>query len=74
MTPWCCPICCFASGKADLHKNSFAVLDEFCRRLSGKKIDSIVVEGHTDNTGAFMANKKLSGDRADMVKEEYGSG
>jgi len=59
----------FTSGKANLHKESYGIIDDFCSRLSGKKIDSIVVEGHTDNTGAFTANKKLSLDRANVVKE-----
>lgn len=59
----------FASGKADLYKSSYAVIEDFCRRLTGKNIDSIVVEGHTDNRGQPAANKKLSGDRASVVKE-----
>ncbi|HEY6505323.1 MAG TPA: OmpA family protein [Chitinophagaceae bacterium] len=59
----------FATGKAELHKSSYGLLDDFCRKISGKNIDSIVVEGHTDNRGTFAANKKLSGDRANVVKE-----
>lgn len=59
----------FASGKSDLYKSSYSILEDFCRRVAGKNIDSIVVEGHTDNRGAFAANKKLSGDRAAVVKE-----
>lgn len=58
----------FATGKAELQKNSNSMLDEFCRKLAGKKIDSIVVEGHTDNTGSLQVNKKLSADRATTVE------
>lgn len=60
----------FASGQAALHKSSYSLFDDFCRRISVKNIDSIVVEGHTDNRGTFEANKKLSADRASIVKEE----
>ncbi|MDP4261907.1 MAG: OmpA family protein [Bacteroidota bacterium] len=58
----------FASGKAELQKSSYRMLDSFCRKLSGKKIDSIVVEGHTDNTGNLQGNEKLSLDRARAVE------
>lgn len=59
----------FASGKAALHKNIYGVLDNFFAALAGKKIDSIVVEGHTDNRGTPATNEKLSADRARAVKE-----
>jgi outer membrane protein OmpA-like peptidoglycan-associated protein len=58
----------FASGKADLQKQSYSMLDDFCKKLSGKKIDSIVVEGHTDNIGTLAMNEKLSLDRANAVQ------
>jgi outer membrane protein OmpA-like peptidoglycan-associated protein len=58
----------FASGKADLQKQSNSMLDNFCKKLIGKKIDSIVVEGHTDNTGTAPVNEKLSIDRANAVQ------
>jgi outer membrane protein OmpA-like peptidoglycan-associated protein len=59
----------FATGKAELQKSSYTMLDEFCRKLAGKNIDSIVVEGHTDNTGTIQVNEKLSADRASTVEE-----
>jgi outer membrane protein OmpA-like peptidoglycan-associated protein len=59
----------FASGKAELQKNSFRMLDSFCRKLGGKKIDSIVVEGHTDNTGTVQVNERLSLDRANATAD-----
>ncbi|MBC7949277.1 MAG: OmpA family protein [Chitinophagaceae bacterium] len=58
----------FASGKAELQRNSHQMLDEFSKRLTGKEIDSIVVEGHTDNTGTASGNEKLSVDRANAVE------
>lgn len=58
----------FASGKADLKQSSYSILDDFCRRVAVRKIDSIVVEGHTDNTGIFSFNEKLSLDRANTSK------
>lgn len=58
----------FASGQADLQKPSYHMLDSFCRKLGGKKIDSIVIEGHTDNTGTPQGNEKLSLDRASGVQ------
>ncbi|MBL7738095.1 MAG: OmpA family protein [Chitinophagaceae bacterium] len=66
----------FASGKAALQSGSYKVLEDFFGKLAGKKIDSIVVEGHTDNTGTLSANEKLSAERArairDIIKLEPG--
>ncbi|MBL7743454.1 MAG: OmpA family protein [Chitinophagaceae bacterium] len=66
----------FASGRAELQKGSFKVLDDFFGKLAGKMIDSIVVEGHTDNTGTLSTNEKLSEERArsvrDVIKQEPG--
>lgn len=54
----------FATGKKDLQPSSFPLLDSFCRQMSGKIIDSVVVEGHTDNTGTIAINELLSAGRA----------
>lgn len=59
----------FATGKAALQPLSYRVIDSFCSRLTGKQVDSIVVEGHTDNTGTIQINEKLSVDRAVTVEE-----
>ena len=50
----------FESGKKDLHPQSFALLDSFCRSLLDKKVDSLVIEGHTDDTGGDEINEPLS--------------
>lgn len=59
----------FASGAAELKSSSYPVFDELVRQVGGKKIDSVVIEGHTDNTGTPSFNQKLSIDRAEAVKK-----
>jgi outer membrane protein OmpA-like peptidoglycan-associated protein len=54
----------FATGKKELRQGSFVVLDSFCRSMKGKIIDSLVIEGHTDNTGTAVFNEQLSLGRA----------
>src|SRR5690242_5245394 len=39
----------FATGKKDLNPASHPFLDSFCRQMNGRIIDSVVIEGHTDN-------------------------
>jgi outer membrane protein OmpA-like peptidoglycan-associated protein len=58
----------FETGKKDLHSSSFALLDSFCRHIQGKIVDSLVIEGHTDNSGSTALNERLSVDRAVSVK------
>ncbi len=58
----------FATAKADLQPSSFSLLDSFCRKITNKLVDSIIVEGHTDSTGTYQLNEKLSLDRAVAVK------
>ncbi len=57
----------FATGKAELEKNSYTLLDSFCRKVAGKKVDSVVVEGHTDNAGTNELNNRLSSARVQTV-------
>ncbi len=57
----------FATGKAELEKNSYILLDSFCRKVTGKKVDSVVVEGHTDNAGTNELNNRLSSARVQTV-------
>jgi outer membrane protein OmpA-like peptidoglycan-associated protein len=57
----------FEVDKAILTSRSFGLLDSLCLSLLDKHVDSIVIEGHTDNTGAVVHNEKLSQDRAAAV-------
>jgi len=57
----------FEVDKAILTPRSFGLLDSLCLSLLDKHVDSIVIEGHTDNTGTVVHNEKLSQDRAAAV-------
>lgn len=61
----------FASGKAQLQNSSIALLDSFCKTMPGKQIDSLVIEGHTDNTGSAELNQQLSIERAKTVAAHF---
>lgn len=54
----------FATGKKELNAASHPFLDSFCRQMNGRIIDSVVIEGHTDNTGSVSLNEQLSAGRA----------
>jgi len=54
----------FATGKKELNPASHPFLDSFCRQMNGRIIDSVVIEGHTDNTGSVALNEQLSAGRA----------
>jgi len=58
----------FATGKSELRTNGNRMLDSVCLALKSKRIDSIVVEGHTDNTGTALMNEQLAIDRATSVE------
>ncbi len=58
----------FATGKSDLQKEGYLMLDSVCNKIRSKKIDSIVVEGHTDNTGSIQMNEQLAVNRALSVE------
>jgi outer membrane protein OmpA-like peptidoglycan-associated protein len=62
----------FASGKAILQKESFGLLDSFVHSLTGRQIDSMVIEGHTDNQGGLLFNQQLSRARAIAVANYIG--
>lgn len=59
----------FESGKAKLQQTSFAVLDSIAKQVAGKKVDSLVLNGHTDNTGTSAFNAELSINRAKAVAD-----
>lgn len=57
----------FETGEAALSNDQQWILDSLCRRQQGRSIDSVRVEGHTDDTGPDTLNQRLSGDRAVAV-------
>ena len=58
----------FATGKATLEMGSYSILDSFILKINSAKVDSIVIEGHTDSTGSLSFNEQLSLARANAVK------
>jgi outer membrane protein OmpA-like peptidoglycan-associated protein len=57
----------FATNSFTLDNKAMLLLDSFLRQRSSFSLDSIVVEGHTDNIGTPEANQKLSHARAASV-------
>ena len=60
----------FAFGKAVLSKAAMARLDKDVITRSGScaRVESVVVEGHTDRIGGEKSNQQLSERRAEAVK------
>lgn len=61
----------FAFDKHELKEKTSVLLDSFCRRIVKLKIDSLVVEGHTDSIGSDEYNEKLSLDRSVTVRDYF---
>lgn len=57
----------FDVNQSSLNKKSFHLLDSLTASLQRDQIDSLVVEGYTDNTGNAVYNETLSNDRASSV-------
>ncbi|TMA92548.1 MAG: OmpA family protein, partial [Deltaproteobacteria bacterium] len=58
----------FQTGKAALQRRSFPLLDQVAFLLKGHaELQTVQVEGHTDNTGAAVKNLSLSQARAEAV-------
>jgi len=57
----------FDTGKSTLKPESTPALNEISKLLKADTALKLYVVGHTDNTGAFDANMKLSMDRASAV-------
>lgn len=57
----------FATGKAALEKSTYPLLEAFCKRVTGRDVDSVVVEGHTDDRGSEELNNRLSSARVQTV-------
>lgn len=59
----------FETGKAVILPDSFAILDEVADVLIQNPNIRIRIEGHTDSTGSYDLNMRLSQSRADSVKQ-----
>ena len=57
----------FATASFALTAEASGVLDSFSRRVTGLRLDSMVVEGHTDSIGSVALNERLSINRAGAV-------
>lgn len=61
----------FDTGKSEIKPGSEAALSEIAKLFKNDaKLSSVYVVGHTDNTGSFEANMRLSKERADAVAKE----
>ncbi|KYF73969.1 OmpA family protein [Sorangium cellulosum] len=58
----------FASGKSELLPIAKEKLNQVATTLKDQGSPPLRIEGHTDSTGSAQANRKLSLDRADAVK------
>lgn len=54
----------FAVNSYELNPAAYRLLDSFGKQLNHRRIDSLVVEGHTDSTGSIQLNQVLSVNRA----------
>lgn len=59
----------FDVASANLRLQSHQMLDSFSKKLTYLRIDSIIVNGHTDNTGSYSSNQTLSENRAITVAD-----
>ncbi len=60
----------FDIGKSAIKPESAKTLKNIAQYLNAQTNKKFIIVGHTDNTGGFEANLKLSKDRADAVKNE----
>jgi outer membrane protein OmpA-like peptidoglycan-associated protein len=59
----------FATGKAEVAAGGMRSIDKLAEWLKKNPTRNLLIEGHTDNTGAEDFNQKLSQQRADAVKD-----
>jgi outer membrane protein OmpA-like peptidoglycan-associated protein len=58
-----------SAGKATLLADSYALLDQVIDTVARRGIQRLRIEGHTDNMGGEQHNLKLSGLRAEAVRD-----
>ncbi|MFA5976510.1 MAG: OmpA family protein [Elusimicrobiota bacterium] len=59
----------FAPGQAELASGSSRILEQLSALLSAYPSNRVLIEGHSDNTGASSLNLKLSQLRAEAVRD-----
>lgn len=59
----------FATGRATIRPDSYPRLDALVEYMTHKKTTHLEISGHTDNAGKKAANKKLSQQRADAIRD-----
>lgn len=64
----------FDSGKSTIKQESMPMLEQMAKLLNENKSLKVFIVGHTDNTGTFDANQKLSEERAaEVIKQLTGT-
>ena len=58
----------FETGKANIQRESAKALKQIAKLLNNHPDLKLLIEGHTDNTGSYETNMKLSKERAGAVK------
>ena len=59
----------FDTNKADLKAAAKAELKEFADKMADMEDTDITICGHTDNTGSYDVNQRLSNNRANSVEQ-----
>jgi len=59
----------FDTNRADLKAGAKAELKEFAQMMADMPDTDITIYGHTDNTGTYEVNQKVSNNRADSVEK-----
>jgi outer membrane protein OmpA-like peptidoglycan-associated protein len=59
----------FETGKSTIQNESLPVVDQIFKLMKSDLALKISIEGHTDNVGDAVSNKKLSYDRAKAVMD-----
>jgi outer membrane protein OmpA-like peptidoglycan-associated protein len=57
----------FATNSYTLSERAKGLLAELTEKTKASRIDSVIVEGHTDNQGSLAINQSLSRNRAASV-------
>ena len=61
----------FKTGSSKLTKASYKTLNQIIKLLQKYESAKLEIQGHTDNTGSDVANKRISQERADAVANYF---